>query len=47
MQEYNKKSLSFYTRRAIGFKKLSEIGKLSADNWNKDCEPLIIKLPYT
>ena len=41
----NKKSLSFYKRKKIGFMKLSVIGKLAADNWNKDCEPLIAKLP--
>ena len=41
----NRKSLSFYKRKTFGFKELSKVGKLAADNWNKDCEPLIVRLP--
>ena len=40
----NKSAVSFYTRKDIGFKKLSAIGKLASEKWNEDCVPLIVKI---
>lgn len=40
----NKSAVSFYTRKSIGFTKLSSIGKLASEKWNEDCIPLIVKI---
>lgn len=40
----NKSAISFYTRKSIGFTKLSSIGKLASEKWNEDCVPLIVKI---